>query len=140
VYDLYHINAIPRVIIDVAHNSSGILELKKTIQSIFPDRNIILIFGVLKEKNIMDMIQIIHTICQMIIITRPLNERAADPGLVKDIAANFFQNEQILMTNSISEAIAKGLKKAKNDDIILITGSFYLLPESIEYFDTIKNS
>jgi dihydrofolate synthase/folylpolyglutamate synthase len=133
------IHTRPTVIVDGAHNPGGIHEVKSTLYSLFPDRNIILVFGVLKDKNIKEMIETLSTICGMIIITRPKNERAAEPDLVEKIAISFFPDEQILITKTIKEAIRKGLNQVKNDDILLFTGSFYLLPDVMNYFDNTKN-
>jgi dihydrofolate synthase / folylpolyglutamate synthase len=132
------IHTDPIVIIDGAHNPSGIHEVKTTMLSLYPKKNIILIFGVLKDKNIKEMIKEIHSLCQMMIITLPSSNRAADPNMVKNIATSFFSNEQILVTQTVTDAINKGLDIIKKDDILLITGSLYLIGEIITYFKRIK--
>ena len=50
------IHTKPMVIIDGAHNPTGLQEVRSSIISLFPSKRIILIFGVLKDKNIIDMI------------------------------------------------------------------------------------
>lgn len=126
------------IIIDGAHNSSGMQELSISIRSLYQDKKIILVFGVLKDKNILLMIKEIHSLCQMVIITRPDNPRAADPEMVKKIASSYFSDNQIIVTHSISDAIDHGLKYASNDDILLITGSLYLISGVLQYFENKK--
>ena len=129
------IHTNPTIIIDGAHNSPGMKELNASIHSLFQDKNIILVFGVLKDKDINQMIKEIYSLCQKIIITKPDNLRAADSELVKNIASSYFSNEQIIVTHTIPDAIDQGLKHASNDDIVLITGSLYLISEVMDYFE-----
>jgi len=132
------IHTNPTIIIDGAHNSNGMRELSISIRSLYQDKKIILVFGVLKDKNILQMIKEIHSLCQMVIITRPDNPRAADPEMVNKIASSYFSDNQIIVTHSIPDAIDHGLKYASNDDILLITGSLYLISGVLQYFENKK--
>jgi len=122
----------PLVIIDGAHNPDGVAELHLTIASLFPEKNIICIFGVLKDKKIHDMIQVIHSFCQSIIITKPTCDRAVDPEDVKDIFESF--GKKVFVTANVEQAIQKGLQLTQKDDLILVTGSLYLIRDVLSYF------
>lgn len=128
------IHTKPMVIIDGAHNPKGLQELRNSIISLFPSKRIILIFGVLKDKNINGMINEIHSICNSIILTKPSNNRAAEPINVKHIIETMLSKKELFVTKNVTQAIKIACNLADEDDLILITGSLYLVEKSISYF------
>ena len=124
----------PIVLIDGAHNHGGIIELKNTISSLFPGKKIILIFGVLKDKNVHEMIKEIQAVTKSLILTKSKNNRAVNQQELLKMISSFFSEKNIFLTDSIDQAIKKGFKISLQDDIIIITGSLYTVQEVIEFF------
>ena len=124
----------PIVLIDGAHNHGGIIELKNTVSSLFPGKKIILIFGVLKDKNVHEMIKEIQVVTKSIILTKSKNNRAVNQQELLKTVSSFFSEKNILLTDSIDRAIKKGFEISLQDDIIIITGSLYTVQEVIEFF------
>lgn len=124
----------PFIICDGAHNQAGISLLKKSIQALFPEKKVILIFGALSDKNVKEMLKELHSIAKSIIITQAQINRAMNAEAIKNLLPKKYNEQQVTMTQTIKEAISKGLQQAKPTDIILITGSLYTIGEAIMYF------
>lgn len=101
----------PLIILDGAHNRGAFLALKKTIEAYLAGREIILILGVLKDKDYNGILNIISPIVKHIIRVTPNCDRAL-PGDKK-----------------VNEALEEAVKMAHSNSVILVTGSLYLVGE-----------
>lgn len=121
----------PLIILDVAHNPDSALALNQTIQDIFK-RDVVLIFGANKEKLVKEMLQILLPITKKVIFTKAQSSRAYEP---KDLVP-FVKPYSIpfIVTDSVEKAIGEGLKKLDKDEMMVITGSFYVAGEAIKAF------
>ena len=126
----------PLVLVDGAHNPDGIIQFRETIESLFPGKKILLIFGVLKDKDINGMFRQLHTICQSVIITKPDSPRAANLKDVEKIVENFLSKEKIQLCQTVSDAINETLHHANEDSIIIIVGSLYLINDVMKFFSS----
>ena len=114
----------PTVLIDGAHNPSGIHVLTEFIKACYGDRKKILIFGVMKDKEYDRMLQEIVPAMDTTILTKPVTERALAPSLMKAYAKGAI----------VAEDTRSALRTAKTlsgeDSLILVTGSFYTIGEA----------
>lgn len=114
----------PTVLIDGAHNPSGIHVLTEFIKTCYGDRKKILIFGVMKDKEYDRMLQEIVPAMDTTILTKPVTERALAPSLMKAYAKGAI----------VAEDTRSALRTAKTlsgeDGLILVTGSFYTIGEA----------
>lgn len=127
------VNEKPKVVLDGAHNPAGISALKKTL-SLCQFNNLILILGIMKDKNIKKMIKILFPLANILILTAPKIERAADPEFLKKVVQKYNQKIEIKTIPSIPKAIKIALSIAYPDDLVLITGSLYTVAEAREVF------
>lgn len=109
-------------VLDGSHNEDGMLLLKKTIEKKFKDKKIITIFSILEDKNIKKVVEVVEGFSDKVILTKANNERAVS---VKELKTYF--KTMPITTKTKKEALEEAKKSYKNDSIILITGSFYLL-------------
>jgi dihydrofolate synthase/folylpolyglutamate synthase len=123
----------PIILCDGAHNLEGVKYLKKTIQNNFSYDKLILIFGVMSDKKISDMINVLNDTYDFLIITKPDNPRSAKPEDVLKIIKNKSLKKYVL-TNSVAEAISKAVDLSTKKDLIVITGSLFTVGEALEYF------
>lgn len=122
----------PKVLLDGAHNPDGALTLKESLRKDFQYRHLILLIGIMKDK---DISSILHTLCPLadhIILTRPNIARAASPALLKKALGRDGTKAEVV--EDLREAIEKGLSLAEAEDLLLITGSFYTVGEARSYF------
>jgi dihydrofolate synthase/folylpolyglutamate synthase len=125
----------PTIILDGAHNVAGITKLRDTIKKDFKYDKLILIFGVLSDKDIIEMLKIIVPISDMILLWNSENNRFYDPFKLRDMILNLgFKGRINYIVNK--KNIIKHVKEiAKKNDIILIAGSLYLVGEAKYYFE-----
>jgi dihydrofolate synthase/folylpolyglutamate synthase len=149
---LERISQNPLIIIDSAHNPEAARALSDTVREIFPEpwspsappeagkpKKIILIAGIMKDKDIKGILKPLIRISDVVILTKPKGERAAQPDTLEEAIKNMGMTDNadytalsILKTNTVSEAIELAKKIRHKDNIILITGSFYTTGEAKE--------
>ena len=66
----------PMLLVDGAHNPAGAATLRRALQEGFPRRRLILIFGVLDDKDYPAMVRRLFPLADRVILTRPHSERA----------------------------------------------------------------
>ncbi|HBR21021.1 MAG TPA: hypothetical protein DD713_00385 [Nitrospiraceae bacterium] len=138
----------PPILIDGAHNPSAATILADSLKEIFfrVYRRIILIVGIMSDKDIRGIMAPLLPLAAEIILTAPAYERAASPQKLAECAAEMgFTN--IHLSPTVKEAIDMAIKlsafshqlSAKNSELltpnselILITGSFYTIGEAKE--------
>jgi dihydrofolate synthase/folylpolyglutamate synthase len=128
----------PPILLDGAHNPAASGLLASSIQEIFPDKRIILITGVMSDKDIKETIGPLIKIADSIILTKAQYERAATSDELKSIISDLqesgltYKPISTVNTFSVSEAIDVAKSQCKEDSIVLITGSFYTTGEAKE--------
>ena len=115
----------PLVVIDGAHNIQGIRSLKKSVQKYFKYKNIYLILGILADKQVKDMIDTITPIAKKVFALTPHSDRAELASKLRDEIIK--TNSNCVSFESYEEAYIKALNEADSDDLILISGSLYMI-------------
>lgn len=119
----------PFVIIDGAHNLHGILGLAKSIEAVGSDYKIIGIIGILKDKDVKGMLEIISPYLSQVITTRPDNPRAMS---AVELAEHFEASKVIGHFDSIRDAVDFAVLHSKKDEektLYLAFGSLYMIGE-----------
>ena len=110
----------PLLLLDGAHNAHGIQALVDSLQG---RSSIRIIFSVLKDKNFEEMLDILETLTQDIVVTPFQNERALDVHVLKN-------RSHITLEEDYRIAI----QKAMSDGVdTVITGSLYFISEVRAY-------
>ncbi|NLM44245.1 MAG: bifunctional folylpolyglutamate synthase/dihydrofolate synthase [Clostridiales bacterium] len=117
----------PFIVIDGAHNKDGVYALSKAVKKYFKDKDIVILMGMLKDKDHKESISILGPMAKQIVITEPNSERALSAEELAEEAREFCQ--EVYAMPNISEALEKALNIAGNHSIILICGSLYLIGE-----------
>ncbi|MCK4330505.1 bifunctional folylpolyglutamate synthase/dihydrofolate synthase [candidate division WOR-3 bacterium] len=121
----------PYLIVDGAHNPFSMEILAKEIKDIFNYKRLILIFGVNRDKQIRKMLDAIVPISDEIIFTKIDFPRSAEPALIM----NMLVGKSTKISKDIKEALKIAYKTANEEDLILVTGSLYLVGEAIKYVE-----
>ncbi len=122
----------PRVVLDGAHNPAGALVLKESLEKEFQYRHLILLIGVMKDKDIKSILHLLAPLADHLILTRPHTDRAAPPTFLKKALARDGRRAEIV--EDFEKAIEKGLSMTKEEDLLCITGSLYTVGEARAYF------
>jgi dihydrofolate synthase/folylpolyglutamate synthase len=123
----------PFVLLDGAHNPAGMTMLAKTIQDDFSSNRLILVLGVLKDKDITSMISTIVPLADIVIVTKSANPRATDPLSLQEIIKGFDASKVVFVEASIPEAIDHARRIAGRKDLICVSGSLFTVGEARSY-------
>lgn len=124
----------PLVILDSAHNPDKIKALSQTLKKVFPKEKIILVLGILSYKDIEETIQPILPLAKKIITTEPNVYRKPPLKAVKleNIIKKISSHIPIYVEPNPIKATKLALNLASRKDIIVITGSLYLVGNARE--------
>ena len=115
----------PMVIIDGAHNADGINMLVKSIKQYFSDKRIVLLMGVLGDKDYEKMAAQIVPLAETTVITQPDSNRALSVEGFKKIVDRYCEN--VYGFENIDEAYGFALNLTGKDDVLICAGSLYLI-------------
>lgn len=121
------ISRSPRVILDGAHNEAGAKTVTAYIQG-FVRRPVIFVFGMMKDKNIERVTDILFPSADKVILTSLPIVRAASPVEIWQRARKY--RSKIVLEPSLNRALALGRRKAGRRGTVIITGSLYLVGEA----------
>jgi dihydrofolate synthase/folylpolyglutamate synthase len=122
----------PFIVLDGAQNVASAEALRETIIKNFPDKRIILILGISQDKDISGICRVLVPISDELILTQADNPRAADVDLIEQVIGSKKQEagSKIFKIRSAKDAIELAREKADKDDLILVTGSLFLVGEA----------
>ena len=115
----------PYIVLDGAQNRKSARALKETVKRNFNYARLILILGVSKGKDIKGIVENLASLADVVILTKAKMERAEEPGVIKE----FIKDKEVIMTNSVKAALKKAQALANSKDMILVTGSFFVIGE-----------
>ncbi|PEJ98779.1 bifunctional folylpolyglutamate synthase/dihydrofolate synthase [Bacillus toyonensis] len=119
----------PDIIIDGAHNPEGIESLVKTVEAHYKDKNIIVLFTALGDKQLHNMVGQLETIADEIIFTT----FAFDRAISADKLAAHSQKKSKIVFEDWKEAIDTKVEMIGGNDVFIITGSLYFISEVRKY-------
>ncbi len=111
----------PPVIADGGHNRQGALALRQSLEAYFPGVKITFILGILRDKEVDKMLDILLPIAKEVYCAPVNNERTMDP---KDLAAEIQKRG---IPAHIISGIADYKSIAEKSAVTCIAGSLYLL-------------
>ncbi len=126
---LQKLNTNPEIILDVGHNPAAMKILYEYFKEFYPERHVISVLGILSDKDSHKMLTELNRFSDIIIITRPTTDRAADPDLLARQASVINSNFQVIP--HVRDAVNAAIDHAKSDEIVLITGSHYTVGEAL---------
>ena len=120
----------PTVIIDAAHNYDGAASLRKALDDYFPGKRTILVMGMLGDKERSKVMARLAPGTEAVIVTKPNSPRAGDWQLLAEEAQKHVGRVEVIQ--SIPDAVRAGIGMAGPEDLVVVTGSFYMVAEARE--------
>lgn len=115
----------PMFIIDGAHNEEGAKSLANSIDKYFENKNKILVIGMLEDKDIDSVLDLLIPKFNKVITTTPDNPRAIDANKLKEKIERY--NIEVTCKPNIKEAVDYALEISNKDDVIISAGSLYMI-------------
>lgn len=123
----------PFVVVDGAQNGQSASILKKTVKDNLSYKKLFLILGAMRDKDINGICKELSQVADYVITTKAKSDRACSAEDLKE-SMRRFKDVETVATESVGEAVSKSLSIAGKDDLILITGSLYVVGEAMEIF------
>lgn len=117
----------PMVIIDGAHNEDGAKSLAKALEKNFKGKDLTLLIGMLEDKDIDGVLEILMPNFKRVITTTPDNPRAISSEQLKLKIEKYVSD--VVSKPSISDAVEYTLQISKPEDIVISAGSLYMIGE-----------
>jgi len=123
----------PTILLDGAHNAAAVRALARTIKAEFSYDRMILVIGIMADKDIPALLRAVVPMSDRVLYTRPVYARAADPGVLMEKALPLNVPGEIVPT--LAEALKKAKALATPKDLIVICGSLFTVGEALTCFD-----
>ena len=117
------IHTAPLCIVDGAHNMDGITAFLDTVAEILPNKNLVLVFGMLADKEYKKALEAIGSIGNMLITITVPSPRAA----TADLLCKESNHPNTVAAESIEKAIEMAF--SEKPDAVLAFGSLYMLAD-----------
>jgi dihydrofolate synthase/folylpolyglutamate synthase len=123
----------PRVLVDGAHNPISVQTLMKCVGAHVPYDSMVCVFGCCADKDVGVMLDKVNLGADKVIFTRATSTpRAAAPeDLQKMFAERSGKMSQVART--LPEALELAIRAVSREDLIVVTGSFYLVGETLRF-------
>jgi dihydrofolate synthase/folylpolyglutamate synthase len=128
----------PEYVFDVAHNPAGAWALRSTLSAAYPDaaststpRPVTMVFGVMRDKAMQEITEILFPIASHIIVTHANNPRAATPNEIRQAAARVTSGTDIEDAADVPLALHRAREIAGKSGLVVVTGSIYIVGEAM---------
>lgn len=133
------VNREPRVVVDGAHNATAMKALIRSLGAHIAYDSLVLIFGCGQDKEYMEILKQVSLGADKVIFTRAkTNPRAMEP---EDLMSRFneFSGKMAQTAPNLIEALQLAGRAVSREDLIIVTGSFYLAGEAKKIFTNRSN-
>lgn len=121
----------PEYVLDVAHNPAGAWALRSTLSAAFEDRPITLVFGVLRDKAVAEIAEILFPIAEHVIVTHANNPRSASADEIRQAASRVAGD--VRQAPDMASALEDAGKIAGREGLVVVTGSIYIVGEAMQH-------
>ncbi len=115
----------PLIVLDGAQNIASARALKEAIKNNFKYSRLILVLGISKDKDIKGVCRELYDLADEVVLTQANNPRASEP----EVLARYFKAKKTHSTSNVKEAGVAADRLARDEDLILITGSLFVIGE-----------
>ena len=128
----------PRILVDGAHNPEAISALMRCVGAHMPYDSMVCVFGCCQDKDIGEMLDRVNLGADKVIFTRAQgNPRAAAP---EDLQRAFVERsgKMCQIADTLPEALELATRAVSREDLICVTGSFYLVGEAMKHLTKLQ--
>jgi dihydrofolate synthase/folylpolyglutamate synthase len=127
----------PDILLDGAHNPAGARALARYLERFYPDRRCWILFGAMRDKAIEESGSLLFHLADEIIFTAPNTSRAVTPDGLLEMASHLPAIAKPVRLKhpprtaaNVVDALQMVFKDAHADDLVVITGSLFLVGEA----------
>lgn len=116
-------------LVDCAHNPAAMLELSDFLNKHYKYKKIIAVFAAMKDKQYDKMLSTLEPHLSKVIFTQPKIDRAEEPDRFMQLSSV----DNRVKRKSVRSALNLAAKEEHDYDLVLVTGSIFLVGESYNF-------
>lgn len=122
----------PLCILDGAHNVDAIKYFLESIDEYFPNKKVVFVIGVMKDKDYITMLKMMTPYAREFILVTPKNERSLSSDSLEYELEKLFTGK-INNVNCVKKAMDEIMNKNYQENIYCILGTLYMMKEIKSY-------
>jgi dihydrofolate synthase/folylpolyglutamate synthase len=130
----------PRILVDGAHNPDALTALMRCVGAHVPYDSMVCVFGCGQDKDVDSLLDRVSLGADKVIFTKAVrNTRAVEP---EELRRRFMERsgKMCQTAGTLKEALELAARAVSREDLICVTGSFYLVGETIKYLEVLRKS
>jgi len=128
----------PAIVVDGGHNPRAVRALADAVPRAFSYRRLILVIGVMADKDIPAMMKEMVPVADYVVYTRPVYARAAAPETLERAAKENALETPGEIVPELRQALDRAKEIADAEDLILIMGSLFTAGEALSLLDPVQ--
>lgn len=117
----------PTVVLDAAHNPDAAEKLAQAVQEDFQYRRLILVIGMLSTHSAEGVVSQLAPLADKVIATASHWDKASPAATIADAVRPYCAD--VTIVEPVARAVEEAISIANDDDLVLVTGSFYTIGE-----------
>jgi len=126
--ELFTSDGVP-VLLDGAHNPAAATTLARSLQELHGNRRRVLVLGIMTDKDIAAMVQILGAAADEVVVTTPDCPRAATTKQLRDICVA--EGVPVAgVAEDVGDAVRMATRRAGRHGMVVVTGSLYTVGDA----------
>ena len=121
----------PLVVVDGAHNAASADVVRQALDGVFEFERLALVVGLSEGKDALGVMHQLAPRASSILLTRSRHERSAPPAELEPLARSEAPRGEVATFQDLPSALESALRRAGRQDMILVTGSLFLVGEAL---------
>jgi dihydrofolate synthase/folylpolyglutamate synthase len=121
----------PLIVLDGAHNAASATVLRAALDKELHFDRLLIVLGLTADKDARGVLGAIAPRAAEIYLTRSRHERSAEPAELAPLARAVAPRANVTLHDGLAAAADAALLDAAPDDLVLITGSLFLVGEAL---------
>lgn len=123
------------VVVDGGHNPAGLAAALDGVRSVYPGRPLGVVFGVLRDKDILSMLLALKDQAESLTLTRPESGRASEPEWIqRELEPRDSGGRRAVLEADVGAALDRAVKDMRErGGVVLVAGSLYTAAEALAY-------
>ncbi len=124
----------PLLVLDGAHNAFSAEVLGQALEQNFTFKRLLLVLGLSQGKDAHGVVDALGWRADRLYVTRSHHERSADPSALAALAHDRVADLRVIVRDEVMAAVEDALHVALPDDLVLVTGSLFVVGEALVWW------
>lgn len=120
----------PWLVVDGAQNAASAAALREAVRALWPGQPVHLVLGISANKDLDGIVRALQPLTNDVLATQAQHPRALSAEALAAYLVRWFPGVECAA--SVREAVARATRAAAPDDVILVTGSLFLVGELLK--------